>query len=565
MRRGPGRPLHRDDRDDRIRERRGWATRVLLVVLLALGLRLLTAGHGVMTVDEPTWLSRSAGFAKALGEGDFDRARASTPPRLATRPGITTMWIGAGARGVGYALTGAGVTDRPLRPVESSPFALQLSQILMAVVSAGLIGAIVALGRPVLGPGAATAAGVLLAVEPWLIAHNSVLHTDGLVTLTLAAATLALLVALGWGRDGPGGAGTSTRHALAAGAFFALAVLTKLNALLFGPGLTVLVVVTLVVAGRRRPADDGSPPAKGPTRRGVLAVVGLVGAAAVACFVVPYPSLWSDPGDELGALRRTAELGDTGGVQFFAGRRTLDPGALFYPVNLAVRASPWLLVLAAAAVLLAVRRRLPWAVVATLALVPVPYVVAATLAAKKFDRYVLPVLPFLAMLGGLAVAWLWDRLVEARLEWAPRIVLAGLLVAALALPSLAWSPDTMAYVNPVTGGQGRAERNVLLGWGEGMERFGRRIQAEEGGRCDDVVVAVGFYTGRAVLPCGRLRPLDIHRAADLEGFDYVILYPLYTQRDVGGADLPEVVRRNGSLVMSLRLGGVDYGALYRVG
>ncbi|HEY4376954.1 MAG TPA: hypothetical protein VGM93_07335, partial [Acidimicrobiales bacterium] len=172
--------------------------------MLAGVLRLQSAGHGVLTVDEPTWLSRSHGFSRAIQSHHFERASASTSTALGTRPGITTMWIGTAARVVGRLLNWTGITNRPLS--DASPFSAELSQIAMALVSAVLIGIIVVLARRLVGLRTAAVAGVLLACEPFLVAHNAILHTDGLVALGASAAFLALLhgLRLGVGDDPTG-------------------------------------------------------------------------------------------------------------------------------------------------------------------------------------------------------------------------------------------------------------------------------------------------------------------------------------------------------------------------
>ncbi|MBI2711124.1 MAG: glycosyltransferase family 39 protein [Actinobacteria bacterium] len=544
-----------------------WVT--LAVVAFALALRLLTAGRGVVTVDEPSWLGRSANFESALRTGDLQRATSSYRP-MATRPGTTVLWIGTAARAVGHVAVRAGWTKRSLVPSFESALALELSQRLMALVSSLLIGVVVLLARAAVGARAALATGILLAVEPFLIAHNSVLHTDGLVALASLAAFLALLRALGLATAGPA-APVDLRAAALFGALFAVALLTKLNALLFAPGYAVVAGVAVAARWRER----GDTPGRWPRRalaaaRPVAAVTALGAAVAVVAFAAAQPALWVEPGRELRNMVDSMRLGDTANRQFFLGRPTMSPGAAFYPLVVLLRASPWVLVAATGGVVLGAAGRLPRRLVVLTVTVPGLYLVAITVAAKKFDRYALPVITFLALLAGLAVAHAWDGLVHPRLRGGrARAMAAGVLVGLVAVPAIAYAPDTMAFYDPVFVRGSFVERTVAVGWGEGLEHFGRTIAREQraGGdpnRCAGTVTSVGFYTAKIAFPCGRLVGLAVHDEASLQAVDYVVLYPLYVQRRQVDPAVPGLLRRCATLVERLQLGGVDYGSLWRV-
>src|SRR4030095_8504497 len=88
-------------------------------------------------------------------------------------------------------------------------------------------------------PVTAVSAGALLASEPFLVAHGSILHTDELTALFGTAAILALLLALAI----PGPAVVARRRAVAVlgGALLGGALLTKLSALALLPGLALVV------------------------------------------------------------------------------------------------------------------------------------------------------------------------------------------------------------------------------------------------------------------------------------------------------------------------------------
>src|SRR5439155_5933456 len=102
------------------------------------------------------------------------------------------------------------------------------------------------------------------------------------------------------------------------------------------------------------------------------------------------------------------EGGQTEAGSFFLGRAVDDPGPLFYPVALSLRATPALCLGLLSAGWLAVRRRGGRAVERRALLPPllgwaVVFVLAMSLAPKKMDRYVVAVVPALYLVATLGL------------------------------------------------------------------------------------------------------------------------------------------------------------------
>ncbi len=87
-----------------------------------------------------------------------------------------------------------------------------------------------------------------------------------------------------------------------------------------------------------------------------------------------------------------------------------------------------------------------------------------TLAAKKFDRYILPVIPTLVLLAGLAWA-AWGQRRGGR--W---LVPTLLLFQAAYLAFFWWTP--LAAYNPLVGGPWTAQRVLPVGWAEAISYSG---------------------------------------------------------------------------------------------
>jgi len=185
-----------------------------------------------------------------------------------------------------------------------------------------------------------------------------------------------------------------------------------------------------------------------------------------------------------------------------------------------------------------------------------------TTTTKKIDRYAIPLFPFLALAVGTLVAGL-VTLFERRFDHpSTRRWLGGTAIAAtavLALGTASQAPYAISYVDPLVGGQRAAERDILLGWGEGTSALGHVVAVRERGRCDEVRIAdtEQLY---ASLPCGHLVVPD---GDTLHDVDYVVLHVSLLQRNYQPA-LTAMVRERGTLVARTRIGGVTYEELWHI-
>ncbi len=177
---------------------------------------------------------------------------------------------------------------------------------------------------------------MLLATEPFLVAHGSVLHTDELAGLMGALGAIELARALALPPPAPL---HRLRMAAIAGALLGGAFLSKLSALSLAPGIVVLIGWALL---RERRAPEG--PARAQRWwRAPLVVTGVAAATAVVVVFVAWPALWVEPLHQIQLMRRSAGLAETGHTSFFLGRVTETPGPLYYVVSTPLRMTPWFL------------------------------------------------------------------------------------------------------------------------------------------------------------------------------------------------------------------------------
>jgi hypothetical protein len=173
----------------------------LLPVILAvpyLAPRLIGLDR-LVTVDERDWLGASANVYTALVHGDF--AHTSQVEHGLVHPGVLTMWAGA----LGFRLAFPEYAERHpeqiehindthevLRRLGYSPLAAlvtaRTTKLLLQVVFFAIC---VWLMQPLFGAAITVVGMVLLAFDPFLIAHDRLLQIDGLLALTSFVSLLA--------------------------------------------------------------------------------------------------------------------------------------------------------------------------------------------------------------------------------------------------------------------------------------------------------------------------------------------------------------------------------------
>lgn len=521
---------------------------LLAVVLIAFVPRAASAGS-FYTTDEVLWMARSDHFFHAITHLDVANA-SSTVSGRATMPGITTVWVGSVARGLWSLLHHLGITDSRRLPFQASPLGFTLAQLLSAAVSALIIGALWWVLVRWASRGAAFVAVALLATEPFLVGHGAVLHTDSFVALFGALGTFALLAVF----DIPRGSGTAlegrerTIMAVLAGVGLAGSVLTKLNALTFGPFALVIVIIAGVRAWRTG------------AKRPFLVATGIVLASGLALVIVLWPALWADPIGQIHVMTRSLSAQvDSGNTQYFRGAIVAAGPAYYYFVAVPLRMTPWFLLvsvvgLVGTLVLPETRRR----AVAVIGSMVVPWLVIST-AGQKFDRYGTVVWPGLAVLAGLLLTAAVARLRVRR----PRLqaVAVGIGAAVFALMfvnTLVIAPYNIAYFNPALGGSAHGQKTLLVGWGEGLEQAGAIIQRDQGG-CTHHRVAVS-YPIKAAFVCEQ--PLTMDEVGRLERGDYIVIYVNFAQRS--SASTLRRLRSSGTAIGDVNIRGIRYAEVIRV-
>jgi 4-amino-4-deoxy-L-arabinose transferase-like glycosyltransferase len=493
-----------------------------LIFVIALLFRLAPLGRYV-TPDEPAWVYRSVRFADALAARDW----AATPST--GHPGVTTMWLGAlgvAARRLASPDQSAAHLDwiRPmawLAPENGAAFRhlawfLSWGRAAVALTTAlGLVG-VYGLAARLFERRVALLTAGLLALDPFLIGHSGLLHTDALLA---TFSMLCVLCLLGAAR----GESRAWAWSLGSGAAAGLALLTKSLGVFLLP-FAALVLGTAWLRGRM------------PFKK-MLALSLVWGLSCGALYWALYPAMWVAPWQTLRDLYGAPSYHAGAALMptFFAGRVALEHGPEFYAVALPWRLSPVVLV----GLLLSLRalprgpsRRLE---VAWLWLFALGYVLLLALNVKKYDRYLLPIFPPLALMAALALS-------RICLPWRGEthklnpLVLLGLQILLL----LPFALYPLTYYNPLLGGPPLAARWLPMGWGEGMGAAARWLNQQP--EAQELTVAALSVPTFAALFDGHTVSLDQASLAD------------YVVRAAADPTAPAIY--------TARLGFVDQAAVY---
>lgn len=522
------------------------------VALAALWPRIADLGRFV-TVDEAAyWITRSHSFLEALRSGDF----AATV--LSAHPGVTTMWLGAAGIVLQGWLTAAG-----LLPGVTFATALSLLQLPVALAHSSCILAGYWLLRR-LWPALALPAALLWAADPFLIAYSRVLHVDGLAA---SFGAVSLLTAL-YSQQTP-------RRRLAwalSGVCAGLAVLSKSPALALAPAIGILALWYAW-----RPLKMAEVPSEAPA--------GLVGALRIALpdiaiwsgglaltIVALWPALWVAPTAVVDQLRFGVEV--EGGQphmlgNFFLGRPDPAPGALFYPVALALRSTP--ISLAGVLLLPLVWRRFDARqrrMLALFALAALMFVVALSIFPKKFNRYLVPAFPFVDILAAAGL-WsiingIWEWLKSRSARYRRLAALDSLVLAVVGILALAnawsWHPYAIAAYNQALGGARTGANTFLTGWGEGNEQVAAWLAARPDIR-GVITVAPNPSVIQPYMPAGA--QVSRPRAGELPADAGYVVVDI---RQVQDGELPppfDAFYRRVPPLFTARIHGVEYAWIYQ--
>jgi len=491
-----------------------------IIFLLAFIPRAVGLGTG-LTVDEPLWLRRAPEFIDAVLKGNFSGTY------IVIHPGVTVMWIS----GVFMKLF--------LQPGMDFPQHLAVARFPVVLTTSLGIVLMFFLLRGLVSEKTATLASVLIALDPFYLAHSRFIHVDALVTTFMAVSLLSFLV---WVRQPQ-----KSVFLVTAGGFLGFALLTKQPAGCLIPFFLLALVVRQTVISynsirnlKKTCMDCFSSPFIRSILQPFLTILVIAGAVVVLF----WPAMWVAPVNTLqnvgAGLEKVVENPHEGWGYFMGEVTTTDNyGPLFYPVVLVMKLTPVTLVFSLVGIIgLAYSS---WKVkfsdknltLLFLLLFIALFYLLMTISEKKMDRYLLPVFPYIDIIAATGICACYSFLsgrIRRTISSRPQGLFTGntlfgilvifviVLQAVLIVPI---APYYLSYSNPVVlGGPQHAPEYILIGWGDGMDLAAAYLNNKTG--AEHLIVYEQYSGFQSYFKGSATR--------NIEKADYIVFYSSMVQR-----------------------------------
>lgn len=541
----------------------------LAVFVVALLPRILNL-DAFMTADEDDQIMFANHFLKSVLRGDLGGAL------ILGYPGVPTLMLGAMGVGARYLAHYSGWL--PL-PWITSDFMTTLDQVTtrfgmfdypmdflvwvrvpMAIAAALSILGIYVLIKRLFNEKIALLATLILAFDPFILAHSRVVHVDAPMSYFMFLSFLAFLLFLK--KD-------SWKWLLLSGLFGGLAGLSKTPAVILGPILVVSGVMYALF------------PPEGVNRGRLwkklsLALVAWGGIAVAAIFVI-WPTMWSQPITAISMLIENVNSVNelhhpTTGI--FWGANQTDQNPLYYLIVFPYHLTPLTsigfvggLVMIIAG-LLVYRRHKSWLTeVMPIAIGLVAYIVIfmapVSAITRRGDRYILPVFFASGLLSALALWWLAGLLVKHLpsalnfLKLTPMRLVSGVLVVQI-LFVLAYHPHYLAYFNPLLDGANTAPKTVNVGWGEGLDVAARYLNEN----VDTSTAVVASWYSNQFAPYYHGQTIDLSSQEAALTADYTVFYINQIQRGFPSGEILNYFRQIKPEHI-VELHGIEYAWIYK--
>lgn len=499
---------------------------IAVFLLFFLWTRLPGLSSDEINPDAVNWHYRSEQFVVGLKQGDF----AKTYQHY--HPGVTLMWI-------------AGSVIELYKQTTGNVYNIYTFQVIHLLVKVSLVFVQLALSlyliylmSRIIGFNRAVLSTFLFSFEPFFLGNSRLFHMDVLFTLfILISLTHGYLFYLE----------KQSIWVVLCGLFIALSFLTR--------SLGVGLYIFLLLFG-------GIMHWLGKKEKMITArYFAILTLSFVAGTFVLFPALWDKPVEVLSDIFLEGERVGIrkGHEQLFFGHSTINPGYLFYPVVLFLKTTPVLVSGLLLYFFFAVRRikfRNMWqtgrvSYLLYLSLFYTGYFLVMSFPAKKIDRYMLVLFPYLAIVATYGWFIFLEVTQKRKKLWLTMFILAiGIFTL---LPLFKLFPYYFTYTNPVFGTPQKA--NNVVGqkpFGIGIYEVKDYLQNNFGSR-----VEVGFIDTK---PIKSIYPNSLVSDIRINGTnDYEVLVLAVNE------EFPENVIKSGTFFTkhsSLYINGLEYWRFY---
>ncbi len=551
-------------------------TLFLIIVFLIYFLPRVFFSQVPINVDENLWFFRGSGFVAQVLSGDFSKFQDTYYQH---HPGVPTMWVD------GFGITLGCMVEHWFPPrltldpesVKSCIYLLReqnfvpiesyvLTRVIQGVITSALMTLSSWLVVRLVNLKVAIIWIAILALEPFFLAYQRLLITDSLQCGFSLVSVLALF--LHWRLA------SGNSYLILSGVAMGMAIATKTTTLLLFPGLMAIAVLTEL--------NYFQPifPKKGIAEQ--AKDIGIWTLCLVATFILIWPAMWVAPWQTMSSLVGDLRQETQRGVLFFLGRSRDRINALFYPIVILYRFSPLLLLGSIISILLSTvsawRPQIIYQkyLVANFILI-LSFLWIVSLPGNKVDRYILPIVPFLAINAAIASFIVLKRLQQYLTHRHPRIIskipqkyglnFNGLILVLLMIQIVTiypFFPYYISYHNPLLGGTKTAKLFIMIGNGEGLDLAGKWLNRQA--NPEELVVASRYRSALAPYVKGEVLAVSSYFESPLterwlRSANFLIFYINQIQRQIPSSEVIDYFTRQDP-VHIVQLNSVDYASIY---
>ncbi|WP_159785952.1 ArnT family glycosyltransferase [Sodalinema gerasimenkoae] len=545
---------------------------VIVVFIVSFATRVI-AVEVPINVDENLWLFRGLNFVGQLFSGNL------SDTYFQHHPGVPTMWVNGLGMTLGCLVENfypprINLDSDSLRTcaslLRSQNFApletYVITRWIQAIITSGLISVSTWLLSRVLTLKLALITVSILALEPFFLGYQRLVITDSLQTGFMLVSVLALF--LHWRMT------SGQLYLIASGVTMGLAIATKTTSLLVFPGLLAIALLTELNCVKPLFLKKGLA--------NQFKDVGIWSLCILITFIVIWPAMWVAPIETIARLVEDLRDETQRGSLFFLGRSTREVNALFYPVVLLYRLSPILVIGSLLSLLMSLLSS--WRdegiyqkqLIVNLILV-LSFLLVLSVPGNKLDRYILPIIPFLAINAAIAWRFILQTATQFLRSKSPQpishilrfterraSVLIVLIILVKGLTLYPVFPYYISYYNPLVRGARTARFVLMMGNGEALDLaadwLNQQVNLNE-------LVAASRY--RSVLgPYLIGEALEIPRGFRggltqrwLRNANFLVFYINQVQREIPNQEVFEYFSRQEPLHV-VQLNGVDYATIY---
>ncbi len=555
-----------------IYERASQKWRILLGTLFIFGAAWFARGFGLdhfVTIDEPLWMRRGTGFYLALKSGEY----ADIPQ--SGHPGVTVMWAKTLAINFQLSLqddaelegiSGNGldflIVQQGYRKIEI----LAASRLMIALLNAVVISLTFVFAARIFSFTPAFFGALLLAFNPFHVAHTRLLSMDGTLSSFAGLCVFAFLCFT---------QSKKKLDLLVSGGAAGFAWLTKSPGFFLVPMIGGVGILTISWASFReqiRQSESYRWLFQDITKR-LIKLAGhllLWGTIGMLVFTLLFPSMWVIPIDTITKIFAPAfsfSNSSHRGAVFFAGS-VFDGqigGSAFFPTTYLWRTTPIVIAGLVSAFWIIVTRKSAWRQIIMVLFTLGIFVLLQNISAKKFDRYFLIAYPLLDYVSGVGLAAI-ASFAARRQNWlgvGTAIVLLGgnLMVLGMTFPYY------LSYYNPLMGGPSQAPEQMMIGWGEGLDEAARYLNSKP--NLDSLEVISWYNQGSfSYFFDGESQHIPINqepspeRLSEILQMDYAVIYIHQWQRRAPENLLEILSAREPE--HSIWINGLEYVRIYKL-